>query len=272
MGAARMEPPFVTNSRRNSNAGSCDHESHMMLTLTARHARPHRRCLKPLQSFLKLACVAHFIVFEMNALAEQPERTQWPIATEAQGETSTPVQNGAPSPEPSRFALTFNPLNLIIGRYGFNFEYQPVLHHGLILTPHYDYLSGSLPDDGGCLNGNCTDTLNGVGAELGYRFYSGRHGFDGFFAGPSLLIARRKLTGTYEGHTSAEVFTSVGGAFDVGWQWQQDHFSVGIGAGVQYTKSSEKLSLMGAGIDILINWNAGDGWLPRLAFNLGYAF
>jgi len=225
----------------------------------------------PLQSFLKLACVAHCIVFETNALAQQAERTEWPIATEAPGGTITPIQSDTPSPEPRQFAFTFNPLNLIIGRFGFNFEYQPVLHHGLIVTPHYDYLSGSPGGDYGYAT---TDTLNGVGAELGYRFYSGKRGFDGFFAGPSLLLARHKLTTTNTLSIPPEsiVFNSVGGAFDVGWQRQWSHFIAGGGLGVQYTKVNENLRLYQAGTDILISWNAGGGWRPRLAFNLGYAF
>lgn len=215
----------------------------------------------PLQSFLKLACVAHCIVFETNALAQQAERTEWPIATEAPGGTITPIQSDTPSPEPRQFAFTFNPLNLIIGRYGFNFEYQPVLHHGLIVTPHYDYSRSGGSDCNGC-----TDTLNGAGAEFGYRFYSGTHGFDGFFAGPSLLVAKYEVTTTY-GQGGSDAFGSIGGAFDVGWQWQPDHFVVGVGAGMQYTKVKYNL-----GYDPWLNYHAGGGWRPQLAFNLGYAF
>ena len=78
-----------------------------------------------------------------------------------------------PRPLPKQFAFTFNPLNLLIGRYGFNFEYQPVLNQGLIVTAHYDYLSGEGGSSDSC-NGVCTSTLNGAGVELGYRFYSGK--------------------------------------------------------------------------------------------------
>jgi hypothetical protein len=172
---------------------------------------------------------------------------------------------------PSRFALTFNPLNLIIGRYGFNFEYQPVPHHGLIFSPHYDHLSGDPSWDGEATL--ATDTLNGVGAELGYRYYSSSHGFDGFFAGPSLLIAtyERTLMGLPTTKTSGQV-NSVGLAFDVGGQLQLGHFVFGGGVGVQYTTNDRQFGLSGRGVDLLMEWNIGGGVLPRFAINLGYAF
>jgi hypothetical protein len=115
------------------------------------------------------------------------------MAARAFTSTTAPGDSNTPSASPSRFALTGNPLNLIIGRYAFNLEYQPAPHHSLMVTPHYDYLSGGLPSDGDCGGGSCTDTLNGGGAEIGYRFYSSTRGLDGFFGGPSLLIARHKL-------------------------------------------------------------------------------
>ena len=44
------------------------------------------------------------------------------------------VNTATPQLERKQFAFTTNPLNLVIGRYGFNFEYQPVAHHGLIVS------------------------------------------------------------------------------------------------------------------------------------------
>ena len=41
---------------------------------------------------------------------------------------------------------------------------------------------------------------------------------------------------------------------------------------MQYTKINESLPLSGRGVELIMDWNAGGGWRPRLAFNLGYAF
>lgn len=181
-----------------------------------------------------------------------------------------------PRPVRKQFAFTFNPLNLLIGRYGFNFEYQPVLHHGLIVTPHFDYLSGKVGTDA-CEN--CSDTLKGGGVELGYRFYSGKLGLDGFFLGPSLIVTWHRLIrlDPPDNYDNIDVnFTGVGGAFDVGWQQQLGHFIIGGSIGVQYTRTNKRLPLFGDGEDLSINLNDGSfqngtSVLPRLAFNLGYA-
>ena len=58
------------------------------------------------------------------------------------------------------------------------------------------------------------------------------------------------------------VFTSVGGALDVGWQWQPGPWIVGAGVGVQYTKLSTHFSLLGFPVYAVV----ADGWGPRLAF------
>jgi hypothetical protein len=53
--------------------------------------------------------------------------------------------------------------------------------------------------------------------------------------------------------------------------WQLGHFIIGVGVGVQYTKLNKELPLYN-GEDLLIALNADALLLPRLAFNLGYAF
>jgi len=235
------------------------------LLLCARHACRFGSSLKLLH-LLSLACV----VFETNALAQQPVPGEVPRGTIASTHSSSPFAL------PSLFALTSNPLSLLIGRYGVSFEYKPAPHHSLVLAPHYDYLSGN---PGGDYGYAYTDTLSGGGAELGYRFYSGALGFDGFFAGPSLLIAKHRLATTTqvsnppEGFVSESIkFTSVGVALDAGWQWQLGHFIIGGGIGVRYAKLNEHLRLTSAGTDLLIDWSAGAGVRPRIAVNLGYAF
>ena len=211
-----------------------------------------------------------------RAVAQETARSPSPAQTMKQTEpTSVPES----VPTTRQFAVTFNPLNLLIGRYGFNFEYEPVPHHALIFTPHYDYLSGEVGTDG--CSGTCSLRLNGVGVELGYRFYSGEHGFNGFFAGPSLIVSRHKLTYADSGSNppfnspateSSVFFTSIGGAFDVGWQWQGKHFIIGGSVGIQYTQIPEDVGWVGRGAGLLIDYNSGGGLLPRFGFNLGYAF
>jgi len=179
-----------------------------------------------------------------------------------------------PKPVRRSFAVTSNPLNLVIGRYGFNFEYQPVLHHGIIVSPHYDYLSGNPGQEGGSCNGRCAETLSGAGTEFGYRFYSGNRGFNGIFVGPSLIIARHKSRFTYSpwNDQTVVVFNEIGAALDIGGQWQLGHFVIGGGIGVQFSALDHEIGSTGRGIDILIQYNAGGSLLPRLLFNLGYAF
>jgi len=200
------------------------------------------------------------------------------------GATKPPHAVGVtePEPVPKQFAFTVNALNLIvgyfgIGRYGFNFEYQPLPHHGLVVTPHFDHGNGAPNSDGSFI---VSDTLTGFGAELGYRFYSGTQGFNGFFAGPSLLIAKYDITSTYhdticsaQGCNNSfsvrnETFSSVGGALDVGGQWQLGHFVIGGSVGVRYTKIKDNV----LPVDNILDMYVGGGLYPRLALNLGYAF
>lgn len=211
------------------------------------------------------------------ALAQEPAPLMTATVPTQDRTSQQPYAVGVTEPKPTakQFAFTFNPLNLLIGRYGFNFEYQPVPHHGMIATPHYNHVSGDPAWDGESMGD--TDTLSGVGAELGYRFYSGRQGFDGFFAGPSLLVGTYKQVytngqSTPPGAETRVALSSVGLAIDIGGQWQLGHFVAGGGVGVQYTTINEKLSLSGRGVDAIIDWTVGGGLRPRLAFNLGYAF
>ncbi len=197
------------------------------------------------------------------------------VTTPAAALIATPTQEptvnkasavGVPEPDParSRAAITFNPLNLFISRYGFNFEYHPVPHHALVVSPYFVYFSGAA--------GTRSDSLAGGGAELGYRLYSGKQRFDGFFVGGSLIVSRYRLTSEEPPNTRSHLdFTGIGGAFDVGWQWQLGHFIIGGSTGVQYTRP-QRVPPIGSEEDLLIGANVVGSVLPRFAFNLGYAF
>jgi hypothetical protein len=177
--------------------------------------------------------------------------------------------------EHKRIALTVNALNLIVGRYAANLEYQPVPHHGVIVTPHFDHLSGDPLWDGS--RGHDRDTLTGGGVELGYRLYTGSRGFNGLFIGPSLLLASHETVltrnvGTQFESQTRETFSSVGVAMDAGAQWQRGNFVIGFGAGVRSMKNSRSRSFSGSGVDMFIEGNTGEGVYGRFAFNLGCAF
>ncbi len=205
-----------------------------------------------------------------NALADDaPEGTpimvQMPDGTVKQATVTTPE----PKPVPKQFAFTFNPLNTIINRYGFNFEYQPVLHHGLIVTPHYDSVNADMTTTD--LDGNritYKDSFTGFGAELGYRFYTGEKGFNGFFFSPQLLLASYKASG--EGLSGAQdvSFSSIGWAMDFGGQAQIGNFIIGGGGGFQYTKVSKDFTDLPFAAAVL----AGGGWRPRALLNIGFCF
>ena len=139
-------------------------------------------------------------------------------------------------------------------------------------TPHFDHSAADEMGDNN--NTTVTDTLKGGGAELGYRYYTGKQGFDGFYMGPSLVVARYELTSKSDQPSVHQplpggTFTSFGAAFDIGGQWQQDHLVMGGGAGVQYTAVSNDVIL---GRALLTDVIAGAGVRPRLAFNVGYVF
>src|SRR5262245_42345473 len=68
--------------------------------------------------------------------------------------------------EHKSLAFEVNPIGIGIGRYSISVEYLPAVHHALILTPHFDYVSADveLP------RLKYTEKFVGGGAELGYRF------------------------------------------------------------------------------------------------------
>ena len=199
-----------------------------------------------------------------------PVMVQMPDGTYKQGYAVPATVVQQPKPEPKQFAITTNPFNLYIGRYGINFEYQFVLHHGIIVSPHYDHVSWDQTSTTPAGTQTYKDSFSGFGAELGYRFYSGEKGFNGFFASPSLLLATYKASGALvPGLTAADQsFTSIGWAWEVGGQAQLGGFIIGGGGGLQYTHVSKQLEDLPLAAAVI----AGGGWRPRLILNLGGAF
>lgn len=170
-------------------------------------------------------------------------------------------------PELKRLALELNPLGFAIGRYSLNVEYMLGRHHALILTPFFDNTPVKVNDvDAG--------SLTGFGGELGYRFYTGSRGPNGFFIGPSVLFASWSQSlpdGVPANTPKPDGFTAIGGALDLGGQAViGPGVIVGAGFGLQYTKNSidvntDKLNIASAAI-------AGGGVRPRFLLSVGYAF
>jgi hypothetical protein len=179
------------------------------------------------------------------------------------------------APDPHR-ALTveWNPLGLFIDRFSVNVVVVPWDHHGLVLSPFYTWASTVPYATGIDGAGNSLPyTLNvlkqsfqGFGGELGYRYYFGKGGPRGLFAGPSVLLA--DITAT-AGNGSKTSFSDVGVAGDVGYEaLVGDAIAVSVGAGVQYTFVSKSIPDQQLPASIYANSRI----YPRLLLSMGYAF
>jgi hypothetical protein len=162
--------------------------------------------------------------------------------------------------------LRGNPLGVVIGRYSADLEYLPVPHHALHLSPvGYFALPG------------VSDELIGFGAELGYRYYSGAHGPEGFFVGGNFIaLSLEYIHGTVEGipldAPDDTAFVRLGGAVDVGYQViVLGNFAAGAGVGVEYTVDSQSPHFEYP----THTWHDlffGAGLRPRVLLSLGAAF
>jgi hypothetical protein len=123
-----------------------------------------------------------------------------------------------------------NPLGFIIGRYSLDLEYVLAPHHAIHATAIFYY---ALP--------GTDDQLSGPGAELGYRFYTGRYGPHGFFAGASFLVGEYEYihgnpNGVVLDPSNDTQYVQLGGAIDAGYQLiVLENLAVGAGVGGQYT-------------------------------------
>ncbi|HTA93791.1 MAG TPA: hypothetical protein VK745_29645 [Polyangiaceae bacterium] len=188
------------------------------------------------------------------------------------GAVLVPVQEAPPL---KQYVIEFNALATTIGRYSIQGEYLPAAHHAITLNPFYTHASitetvnGTTIDDG---------SLNGFGGELGYRYYTGVKGPNGFFVGPSVLFGSYSQSGglalNADGSAaapSAGSFTSYGGAIDIGGQGViGPGIVVGGGFGLQWTKTSKAINDDNFNLASAII--AGGGTRPRFLFTIGYAF
>jgi hypothetical protein len=190
------------------------------------------------------------------------------------GAVLVPIQE---EPKLKQYVIEVNPLALSIDRYSIQGEYLPAVHHALTINPFYTDATISATADGETAD---LGSVKGGGVELGYRYYTGVKGPNGFFVGPSLLFGRYKESvtntdingqGQTTNTTEADSFTSVGGAIDIGGQGVVGPgIVIGGGFGLQYTKNSKATNTDNFNVTSAII--AGGGVRPRFLFTVGYAF
>ena len=135
-------------------------------------------------------------------------------------------------------------------------------HHAVTLSPFFTSTSIKANDKE-------IGSLSGFGGELGYRFYTGSKGANGFFVGPSVLFAKYS-SDSVVGNKS-QGFTAMGGALDLGGQFIiGPGVVIGFGGGLQYTKNSEDLNTDGLNLASAVI--AGGGVRPRALLAVGYSF
>ncbi len=156
-------------------------------------------------------------------------------------------------------SLTLNPLSLLLSRIGMNAEYVITRHHGLSLNPFYQSFTILYTD------------FSNFGGELGYRYYTGSRGANGFFLGPfiTLIAAHTKtvLGGIRPTPLVDESTLIYGVGLDLGGQHVfEGGFTIGGGLGFEYltsktTSATESSSTFTA-----------KGIAPRFLFTLGWSF
>jgi hypothetical protein len=205
-----------------------------------------------------MAFAVPFLLTGIASAADAPSNTNDPDV--AQRHETVPFKH---------LTLTANPLSLLIGRVGVNVEYLPVPHHAIVANPFY----WSASDTTSIGDTSIKDTYSSFGGELGYHFYTGSKGANGFYAGPSLILMTTSTStdakiGSSTVSTSNSVF-AYGGAFDIGGQHVFDGgFTIGGGAGVMALNSATSSTSNGTSSSTF----KVSGVLPRVLFTIGYSF
>ncbi len=227
--------------------------------------------MKFVKSIALLSCLSAVLVMAPGALADEPETEPAapPPAPAAPGEDAAGATAAQPpgavaqpdeESEIKRFTITANPLSIAVGRYSINVEYMLSKHNGLIAVPSLWMLSASSAD--------VEWKYRYLGGELGYHFYTGDRGANGFFVGPSLVYMNMNTSMSAPGIPDSSASTSVYGvAIDAGGQHvAHNGFTIGGGVGFMYLKVATKPE--GASKPS-INLS---GVLPRFLFTIGYSF
>jgi hypothetical protein len=241
-------------------------------------------------SFMRSSSKLHLVLSGLAAasilVATVDARAEEPAKKSTTGTTAARIEDGAAAPaerpqpdkvekedgesDRKKIAIEINPLAAAIGRYSIQGEYLPAVHHAITLNPFFAHAPVKVTVNGQEIDGG---SLTGFGGELGYRFYTGTKGPNGFFIGPSVIFASYSQSAPSGANstTKSDSFTSIGGAVDLGGQAViGPGIVLGGGFGLQYTSTSkdiatENLNLASAVI-------AGGGVRPRFLVHAGYAF
>ena len=176
-----------------------------------------------------------------------------------------------PPPPPRRISIEWNPLPLFtIGRASGNVVFVPFDHHALVLSPFYAWSKTEpiyvIDASGTPIRQLPEQHFRGFGAELGYRWYSGRGGPRGLFVGPSLVLGSFTASAADGTDTS---YLHLGVAADIGYQvLVADSVALSLGVGVQYTTPSKSLPDQQFPADLYANALVR----PRVLSSLGWAF
>jgi hypothetical protein len=172
-----------------------------------------------------------------------------------------------PEGEPMKtVAVEMNPLGVAIGLFSANLEYMLAPHHGVIVSPHYYFAIPGIDDQ-----------ITGGGVELGYRYYTGLYGPEGWFLGGSVLYGSYRYQYRVPVDTTGldkpddTSYDAWGGAIDGGYQvLLYKHMVIGAGVGVMYRYFDEQPSyeVYERGLhDVLY----GSGLRPRILLSFGGA-
>jgi hypothetical protein len=177
-----------------------------------------------------------------------------------------------PEGEPMKtLALEANPLAIGIGRFSMTLEYMLAPHHAIEISP---YVFFAVP--------SANTEVDAYGGEIGYRYYTGKHGPEGWFLGGSFAFGtfdyqhnaptvNRASDGLLLDESVNTQYDSIGGAIDAGYQLLlQEHVVVGLGAGVEYRYLTLDPNFQP--YDHGSQWFVyGPGFRPRLLFSMGGA-
>jgi hypothetical protein len=212
--------------------------------------RQTRRRIQTLRASL-VALAAAVVLPTATARADAPETVD--------------VASHDPAPPRRVLSVEWNPVALVIARISANIEIAPADHHALVLSPFYFYpVTSSFTNDSGAIVDR--QKFEGFGGEIGYRYYTGRGGLRGFYAGPSVFALFPRLTAGNGTHTS---FSDVGAALDIGYQALiVNAWVVSVGGGAQYTWTSASIPRQQMPATVVAN----RGVQPRVDFSVGLAF
>jgi hypothetical protein len=190
-------------------------------------------------------------------------------ASAAETEAVNVVVND-PAPEHKDVTLAWNPLSLVtISKLSIDAVITPGEHHAFVVSPYYTWRATE-PVVVTNAEGNGVTLpkqhFNGVGAELGYRYYFGTGGPRGLFVGPSLIIGWMEAKAQDATKTH---YANLGLAADVGYQMiVGECVALSLGGGLQGMWTTKDIPEQQWPVKVYAN----RGVSPRVLASVGWAF